>query len=393
MSDPTHVSSNPPPLPDDDRWLEPWQAAIVGGAAHAGDALELGCGPGFDTATLLRWGFAVTATEISDEALAPSRERNPGATHLVADARDLARFAEASFDVVVASLSLHYFDRAGTHRAFREAARVLRTGGRFAFRVNADDDHEYGAPPPGQRRAWETVLHRGSTKQFFTAAMIRADLFGRFRCEVLERRTTDRYGKRKSFFAALAVREDECLGLRLATPADAPAIARIHIETWQAAYREILPATFLASLSVAERTTRWEKILHQQSESVGIAFHPRATSGVHPDDSACAPAGIVGWISFGRSRDADAPDAAEIHALYVDAAEQRRGVGAKLMALAECELAARFAAAPSLNLWVLEANTAGRRFYERLGFAPDGAEKDIAIGGGSFRELRYAKRR
>jgi ribosomal protein S18 acetylase RimI-like enzyme len=43
-------------------------------------------------------------------------------------------------------------------------------------------------------------------------------------------------------------------------------------------------------------------------------------------------------------------------------------------------------------LWVFEANTAARGFYERLGWSPDGASKPYEIGGVSPLELRYRKR-
>lgn len=185
-----------------DEWLEPWRVTLAG----RGRALDLGCGAGFDTEVLLRWGFAVTTTDISETELAASRARNPAATPVLADARDLSRFADAAFDAVVASLSLHYFDRDDTTRAFAEVARVLRPGGRFAFRVNADDDFAHGAPPPGTMRRWETVVHNGWTKQFFDEDMVREVLAGRFSVHTLERRTTDRFATRKSFLACLAVR-------------------------------------------------------------------------------------------------------------------------------------------------------------------------------------------
>lgn len=188
-----------------DDWLEAWGSSFDG----RGRALDLGCGPGFDTEVLLRWGYAVTTCDISENELGASRARNPGAKHIIADARDLSRFGNATFDAAVASLSLHYFDRDGTHRAFAEVARVLRPGGVFAFRVNADDDFEHGAPLRDSVPRWGTVFHNGWTKQFFTEDMVRELLAGRFTERVLERSTTDRFAKRKSFLACLTVRETE----------------------------------------------------------------------------------------------------------------------------------------------------------------------------------------
>ena len=54
-------------------------------------------------------------------------------------------FADAVFDGVVASLSLHYFSHAATASMICEIARVPEPRGVLVFRVNATDDVEYGA--------------------------------------------------------------------------------------------------------------------------------------------------------------------------------------------------------------------------------------------------------
>jgi hypothetical protein len=41
--------------------------------------------------------------------------------------------------------------------------------------------------------------------------------------------------------------------IRPGTPEDADATARVHVETWQAAYAHALPADQLAALSVDQR--------------------------------------------------------------------------------------------------------------------------------------------
>ena len=41
-------------------------------------------------------------------------------------------------------------------------------------------------------------------------------------------------------------------------------------------------------------------------------------------------------------------------------------------------------------LWVLEANDSARRFYEVMGFAVDGASKDVDMGG-PIKAVRYRK--
>jgi hypothetical protein len=76
--------------------------------------------------------------------------------------------------------------------------------------------------------------------------------------------------------------------VRLATIEDADTIAAIHVRTWQTAYEGIVPAQFLAALSIQERANMWRIVI---SEDYGIVL------------LAASPHGEVGFISFGPSRD------------------------------------------------------------------------------------------
>ena len=46
----------------------------------------------------------------------------------------------------------------------------------------------------------------------------------------------------------------------------------------------------------------------------------------------------------------------------------------------------------STTLWVLRDNQRAIRFYEKLGYRPGGAQKDISIGGRGFCEVRFQKK-
>ena len=49
--------------------------------------------------------------------------------------------------------------------------------------------------------------------------------------------------------------------IRTATPADAAAIARIHVESWAVAYRGIMPDDVIARTDLAYRTRFWTERL------------------------------------------------------------------------------------------------------------------------------------
>lgn len=115
--------------------------------------LELGCDAGPDTEWLLGHGFSVVATDLAWDALQRTRRSAADALLLQHDLRTPLPFKSASFHVVVASLSLHYFDADTTTRAIAEVRRCLAPGGLLFCRVNSANDVERFFPT----RDWEAV--------------------------------------------------------------------------------------------------------------------------------------------------------------------------------------------------------------------------------------------
>ena len=180
---------------DYDPWLARWRPEIV---ARKGRALDIGCGEGRDTEVLLGWGFDVTAFDRSNAAVELSRGRNPAAHHQVMDICDLGRL-DASFAVVVANLTLHYFDRAETLAWFAEVHRLLEPAGLFALRVDAVPD---GRGP--QIESWARVDQEGVGKQVFTPRKLDEALAGQFRVLSQEKWTIGRHGRPKTLFEVIA---------------------------------------------------------------------------------------------------------------------------------------------------------------------------------------------
>ena len=166
------------------------------------------------------------------------------------------------------------------------------------------------------------------------------------------------------------------LTIRDATRADARAIAEIHVAAWRAAYRGLIPDDYLASLTVDQRSERWAKAI--------------ARPGPAKLALAEVEGQIAGFCSFGPTRDEAPSDVAEIYSLNVSPDRWRQGAGRAL-----CEHALREAATREytvLTLWVLKGNEPARSFYERLGYAPDGAVKtDTALVGSPLHDMRYRK--
>jgi GNAT superfamily N-acetyltransferase len=146
--------------------------------------------------------------------------------------------------------------------------------------------------------------------------------------------------------------------IRPARNRDAHGIAEVHVASWRAAYRDILPAEFLDRLSVAERETQHRDQLTD----------PTARSGVLVVELS----GILGFASFAPSRDDDAmAQTGEVTAIYLHPDVIGTGTGRHLFA--ETVRALEETGFARATLWVLEANTSARRFYEKAGWAWDGS--------------------
>ena len=100
--------------------------------------LDLGCGEGRFCRILTERGASLTGVDLSSRMIELAREmeakKPQGVTYRVADAAELSFLPDASFDIVLAYLSL--FDVPDYESAIREAARVLVPSGRFVFSIS-----------------------------------------------------------------------------------------------------------------------------------------------------------------------------------------------------------------------------------------------------------------
>jgi GNAT superfamily N-acetyltransferase len=161
--------------------------------------------------------------------------------------------------------------------------------------------------------------------------------------------------------------------LRPAEPADDDAVARVHVRSWQIAYRGLLPDAYLDALQPEDRAP------HYRFGERG-PNRPLTTVAIERDE-------ICGFATTGPSRDGDRPDSGELYALYVDPSSWDLGVGRALMSGARERLAS--AGFEEAHLWVLDGNARAERFYRRDGWAPDGSRRPENHWGVVVHELRY----
>ena len=149
--------------------------------------------------------------------------------------------------------------------------------------------------------------------------------------------------------------------LRRAEPADARAVAELHVAAWKAAYPGLVPQDYLDDLAPEDRQGAWEEALASDPWPVVLVAEENGS--------------LLGFSSVSPSGDEDAgPGVGEVQTLYVGPGAWRRGVGTALLEAACGELAA--SGCTTATLWVLGVNERARRFYERNGWRPDGATKE-----------------
>lgn len=154
--------------------------------------------------------------------------------------------------------------------------------------------------------------------------------------------------------------------VRAATPADAEAIAEVHVASWQAAYRQAVPLAVLDAMTAADRLPAWQwrlaappsrgaHVLVAEANGAVVGF---AGTQVHEHDS----------------------DVGELLQLYLHPGAFGTGVAQAL----HDEVLERFRS-EGLREAVLDVevdNRRARRFYERNGWRPiEGSEKDVEAWG------------
>lgn len=156
-------------------------------------------------------------------------------------------------------------------------------------------------------------------------------------------------------------------------PADAHDVSRVHVRSWQWAYRGLLAQEYLDSLEPdawVHRYTFGRMGFRQPSTQVAVEG-----------------ATVCGLVTTGLCRDDDLTNLGELMAIYVDPAYLRTGVGRLLMSAARTRL--RSVGVTTAVLWVVDGNARARRFYERDGWHCDGTRRVSTYGSAPVDEVRY----
>jgi GNAT superfamily N-acetyltransferase len=160
-------------------------------------------------------------------------------------------------------------------------------------------------------------------------------------------------------------------GVRWATVEDARAIAAVHIASWRAAYRGLVPDRILDELTIEGRRRDWRGWLAEGGKRQDTLVAER-------------DGGIEAFCTLEMpSREANEPDGvAGIPALYAHPDAFGRGAGPALMDAAIEAMRGR--GYREAILWMLEGNQRAEAFYERRGWKRDGGRRPADYPGMTF---------
>jgi GNAT superfamily N-acetyltransferase len=157
--------------------------------------------------------------------------------------------------------------------------------------------------------------------------------------------------------------------IRSAEPGDGADLARVHVTSWQAAYKGLVNQDFLDSLDIEARTAWWDRALGREANLVSVAEIDGAVEGF----CLAGASGDEGW--------------GEVFAIYVAPEHWGTGLGRGLLEAGEGALLG--AGHERALLWVLDGNARARAFYQRQGWALGKPIRIENIGGADLTEVRY----
>lgn len=151
-------------VPVYDLWLDEYKEILESNKDN--EILDLGCGIGADTLYLIERGYNVLSCDFSNEALKSIQDNIPNSKTLYLDMMKKFPIKDNTYSLIIADLSLHYFDNETTIHIMREIKRILKNNGILLSRVASVNDFNFGAGV-GEELERNYYFEGDYTKRFF----------------------------------------------------------------------------------------------------------------------------------------------------------------------------------------------------------------------------------
>lgn len=151
-------------VPVYDLWLDEYKNILDENKDN--EILDLGCGIGADTLYLLERGYNVLSCDFSVEALKSIENNIPNSKTFYLDMMKKFPIDDKKYSLIIADLSLHYFNNETTIHIMKEIKRILKDGGVLLARVASVNDFNFGADQ-GEKQENNYYFEGVYTKRFF----------------------------------------------------------------------------------------------------------------------------------------------------------------------------------------------------------------------------------
>jgi GNAT superfamily N-acetyltransferase len=158
------------------------------------------------------------------------------------------------------------------------------------------------------------------------------------------------------------------------SPRDADAVGLLQAESWKAAYRGIMPDSFLDAEAIEHRQSAWR-------ERLAVETDRRWLLKAHDQEGE-----LVGFACV--ELDAEPDWGALLDNLHVRPDRKGQGIGRRLFDAAR-EWSFEQLGHRALHLWVIEANLEAQQFYERVGGTIAERKLTDVVGVVTVPALRY----
>mgnify|MGYP004628919963 FL=1 len=151
-------------VPVYDLWLDEYKNILDENKDN--EILDLGCGIGADTLYLLERGYNVLSCDFSVEALKSIENNIPNSKTFYLDMMKKFPIDDKKYSLIIADLSLHYFNNETTIHIMKEIKRILKDSGVLLARVASVNDFNFGVDQ-GEKQENNYYFEGVYTKRFF----------------------------------------------------------------------------------------------------------------------------------------------------------------------------------------------------------------------------------
>lgn len=182
-----------------DLWLDKYRDILE--KSRQKEIIDLGCGSGNDTRYLIEKNYKVISCDYSQEALKIVSKYFSNVKTVEMNFENKFPFEDNCAKIVIADLSLHYFDDITTKKIFFELKRILDKEGYLIARVNTINDVNFNTHLNKELEK-NLYLTNNGLKRFFDVEDVKK-YFGVLNILKLEETIMNRYGADKYCFEVL----------------------------------------------------------------------------------------------------------------------------------------------------------------------------------------------